>query len=160
MSAENNISIQIPAETLSKVKANLKECADLLKPYLIALTPDDRQNLPKMSDKTQPFVEKVFDYTATNPEFAPAFVSVPELKVDLAAFSDLASLLQLAEPLCNNLRDTEMLAGSEAYTAALAYYNSVKQAARMNVPNAKTILEDLSKRFERGSYKRGTAANP
>ncbi len=32
------------------------------------------------------------------------------------------SLLQLVEPLYDNLRDTQMLAGSEAYTAALAYY--------------------------------------
>jgi hypothetical protein len=60
----------------------------------------------------------------------------------------LMSLLQLAEPLCDNLRDTQMLAGSEAYTAALAYYNSVKQAAKMNVPNAKTIQEELGKRFK------------
>jgi DNA mismatch repair ATPase MutL len=148
MSAENNISIQIPAETLSKVKANLKECAELLKPYLIALTPADRQDLPKMSDKTLPFVEKVFDYAGTNPEFAPAYLSIPELKTDLTAYKELADLSQLAEPLCDNLRDTQMLSGSEAYTAALAYYNSVKQAAKMNVPNAKTILEDLSKRFE------------
>jgi hypothetical protein len=148
MPAENNISIQIPAETLSKVKANLQECAELLKPYLIALTPEDRQNLPKMSDKTMPFVEKVLDYAATNPEFAPAYLSVPELKIDMAAFNDLMSLLQLAEPLCDNLRDTQMLAGSEAYTAALAYYNSVKQAAKMNVPNAKTIQEELGKRFK------------
>ncbi|MGQ9806685.1 MAG: hypothetical protein ACUVRP_11505, partial [Chlorobiales bacterium] len=143
MSAENHISIQIPAETLSTVKANLKECAELLKPYLIALTPDDRQELPKMSDKTLPFVEKVIDYVASNPEFAPAYLSVPELKIDMTAFSDLASLLQLVEPLYDNLRDTQTLAGSEAYIAALAYYNSVKQAAKMNVPNAKTIQEEL-----------------
>ncbi len=148
MSAENNLSIQIPAETLSKVKANLKDCAELLKPYLIALTPDDRRDLPKMSDKTLPFVEKVLDYAGTNPEFAPAYLSVPELKIDMTAFGELASLLQLVEPLCDNLRDTQMLAGSDAYTAALAYYNSVKQAAKMNVPNAKTIQEELGKRFK------------
>jgi hypothetical protein len=40
-----------------------------------------------------------------------------------------------------------MLAGSEAYIAALAYYNSVKQAAKMNVPGARAIYDDLSKRF-------------
>lgn len=158
MSAENNISIQIPAETLSTVKANLKECAELLKPYLIALTPDDRQDLPKMSDKTLPFVEKVIDYIASNPEFAPAYLSVPELKIDMTAFGELASLLQLVEPLCDNLRDTQTLAGSEAYTAALAYYNSVKQAAKMNVPNAKTIQEELGKRFKGQGVARKPAA--
>jgi len=40
-----------------------------------------------------------------------------------------------------------MLAGSEAYVAALSFYNSVKQAAKLNVPEAKTIYEDLKKRF-------------
>jgi hypothetical protein len=62
--------------------------------------------------------------------------------------------------MCDNLRDTQMLAGSDAYTAALAYYNSVKQAAKMNVPNAKTIQEELGKRFERGAYKRGEISKP
>ena len=157
---ENNISIQIPAETLAKVKANLTECTELLRPYLVALTADDRQNLPKMSDKTVPFVDKVLDYTGTNPEFAPPFVSIPELKTDMKAYEEMESLLQLAAPLCDNLRDTQMLAGSEAYTSALAYYNAVRQAAKMNVPNAKTILEDLSKRFERGSYRKGATENP
>jgi hypothetical protein len=41
------------------------------------------------------------------------------------------------------------MSGSEAYTAALAYYNSVKQAAKMNVPNAKSIYKDLKQRFEK-----------
>jgi len=59
--------------------------------------------------------------------------------------------------LCDNLPDTEMLSGSEAYVAALTYYNSVKQAAKMNVPSAKAIYEDLRKRFEKPSV---TAKTP
>lgn len=42
-----------------------------------------------------------------------------------------------------------MVAGSEAYSAALTYYNTVKQANNMNIPGAKVIYEDLKKRFEK-----------
>ncbi len=51
------------------------------------------------------------------------------------------------------LSDTITLSGSEAYTAALAYYNSVKQAAKANVPNTQPVYEDLRKRFERKTRK-------
>jgi hypothetical protein len=37
--------------------------------------------------------------------------------------------------------------------AALSYFNSVKMAVKMNVPNAKVIYEDLSKRFVKPSRK-------
>jgi hypothetical protein len=40
-----------------------------------------------------------------------------------------------------------LLCGSEAYVPVLAFYSYLKGAAKMNVPGAKTILEDLSDRF-------------
>jgi hypothetical protein len=46
-----------------------------------------------------------------------------------------------------------MLAGSEAFTQALIFYNSVKQAARDNVPGAQPLLDllkELKKRFVLG----------
>jgi GrpB-like predicted nucleotidyltransferase (UPF0157 family) len=43
--------------------------------------------------------------------------------------------------------DTTMVAGSEAYQFALIFYNSVKMAARQDIPGAKAIYEDLKKRF-------------
>jgi TolA-binding protein len=43
--------------------------------------------------------------------------------------------------------DTAMTSGSEAYQAALIFYNSVKMAARQDVPGAKAVYEELRKRF-------------
>lgn len=51
------------------------------------------------------------------------------------------------QQLVLNLDDTTTQAGSESYTAALTYYNSVKQAAKLSVPGSKAIYEDLRKRF-------------
>ncbi|MBU2494672.1 MAG: hypothetical protein KJ571_18780 [Bacteroidetes bacterium] len=114
---------------------------------MVALSADERKNLAKMSDKTIPFVEKTLNYAESDPEFAPAYLNVDELKIDMKAVGQLKAFFLPLEQLNANLDDTILLAGSEAYVAALAYYNSVKQAAKMNVLKAKTIYEDLSQRF-------------
>lgn len=149
MSNENVVSIQIPVEDQKTLSKKLQEINALLKPFLIALQPAERQALPKMSDKTIPFVEKVLEYTQSNPEFTPSYLQVEEMEIDIQAVEDLRKLYREVEQLCKNLDDTIMLSGSEAYAAALAYYNSVKQASKMNVPGAKSIFEDLSQRFQR-----------
>ncbi len=87
--------------------------------------------------------------TQSDAEFAPAYMDVAELKKDVDAVGTLTELARPIEQLNRTLDDTIMLAGSEAYVASLAYYNSVKRAAKINVPGALTIHEDLKKRFDR-----------
>jgi hypothetical protein len=74
---------------------------------------------------------------------------VPELKVDVDAASYLLGVFRPLEQLYETTDDTVMLCGSEAYVAALAYYNNVKQAAKMKVPGAEPIANDLAQRFAR-----------
>jgi hypothetical protein len=154
MANENTVSIQIPADDLKKITDAFKLIEDTLKPYLVSLTSDERKTLPKMGDKTIPFVEKVTEYAITNPEFAPSYMRPQELLIDFKAVSDLTLFLRPTEQLSSTLNDTILLSGSEAYSEALIYYNSVKQAAKNNVPNAKTIFEDLKKRFENNKVKK------
>jgi len=56
------------------------------------------------------------------------------------------------------LDDTMLLCGSEAYIAVLAFYTYLQGAAKVNVPGAKTIYEDLSTRFPRRHTKKETVA--
>lgn len=149
MSTENVISIEIPEADLQAVKDALSTIQTTLAPYLLALTPDQRKTIPKMSDGTEPFVGKVMDYATGDAQFAPPYMDVPEMKKDFEATSQLLPLLRMVEQIESNLNDTVMMAGSEAYIAALSYYNSVKMAAKMNVPGAKPIFDDLKKRFSK-----------
>jgi hypothetical protein len=121
--------------------------SNILKPYLIALTPTERHDLPKMSDGTLPFVQKCLDYCQSNPEFAPSYLDFSGLLADMKVYNQLMPIFRLAEQLENMLNDTTMEVGAESYVSALSYYNSVKMAANMNVPGAKAIYEDLKKRF-------------
>jgi len=144
MASENVVSIVIPAEDVAAVQDAIKVIEEKLKPHLVALQPAERKELPKMSDKTAPFVEKVLDYAESDAEFAPAYLDVPELKKDLDAVGMLTLVARPIEQLSEMLNDTIMLAGSEAFVASLAYYNSVKQAAKMNVPGAKNYPRRFS----------------
>lgn len=148
MSIENRVSVVIPPEVKQAVLQKLTEVDELLKPFLIALTPEERKALPKMADGSTPFVGKALGYAKTNPQFVPAYVNIPELEIDFNAVIDLTEFAHICDKISDGLSDTSLLSGSEAYVAALSYYNSVKNAAKMNVPGAKAIYDDLKKRFE------------
>jgi hypothetical protein len=150
MSTENVISIVIPPADLQTVKDAFTTIQTTLAPYVLALTPEQRKTIPKMSDGTEPFVSKVMDYAVSDPKFAPPFMDVPEMKKDFDVVMGLMPSLRVAQQLENQLNDTVMMAGSEAYIMALSYYNSVKMATKMNITGAKAIYEDLSKRFVKG----------
>lgn len=148
MSKENRISIAIPPADLQAVQQALATIQTILAPYVVALTPEDRKKVLKMGDSSEPFVSKAMDYATSDPQFLPPFMQAAEMKKDWDAVVDLLPTFRTVQQLDDNLSDTVMLAGSEAYEAALAYYASVKMAAKMNIPGAKAIYEDLKKRFE------------
>jgi hypothetical protein len=88
------------------------------------------------------------DYATSDPQFTPPYMDVPEMKKDFDATKALLPLLRTVDQIEDNLNDTTMLAGYEVYIAALSYYSSVKMAAKMNIPGAKAIYDDLRVRFE------------
>jgi hypothetical protein len=145
---ENSISLDIKESDATEITKAIQVLADKLQPLLIALEASDRQSLAKMKDKSVPFIEKIIQYVESNPEFVPVFLNTDEMKKDFNAFTVLNNFLRPLAQITRNLEDTAMLCGSEAYSAGLIYYGSVKQAAKVNVPKAKAVSDDLSVRFE------------
>jgi hypothetical protein len=144
---DNKINYSIPDEVIAEATSKITDVVNILKPYLIALTPTDRHNLPKMSDGTLPFVQKCLDYCQSNPEYAPSYIDFNGLVSDMKVYSQLIPVYRLIDQLENKLNDTTMEVGAESYISALSYYNSVKLAAKSNAPGAKAIYEDLKMRF-------------
>jgi hypothetical protein len=145
---ENRISIEIPQADIDAVNAAVQVLMTKLQPFLVALEVGDKQSLAKMKDKSLPFMEKSLQYVNSNPEFVPAFLETNEMKKDYVAFTTLNNILRPLMQIVSNLEDTSVLCGSEAYQAALAFYNSVKLAKKLNVLGADAIYQDLSVRFE------------
>ena len=139
----------IPEQVINEATQLLNNTLTVLKPYLIALTPHERQVGAKISDRSFPFVEKTCDYTLAAPQFVPPFMDIEKLRNDLEVYNQLTELLRISRQLTNGLDDSALKTGGDSFTNALNYYNSVKQASRVNVPGAKSIHEDLKKRFIR-----------
>lgn len=145
---ENRIAFDITTAQKDAILRAISDLNDLLKPLLIALDKREKQMLAKMSDRTIPFVEKVMQYMKSDAQFVPSYIDVTEAENDFTAFSDLREFLRPLAQITDNLDDTAVLSGSEAWLPALTYYNAVKQAAKMGVPDAKAIYDDLRPRFE------------
>lgn len=154
MSDSNLISLNIPEEDGIAIKDAIQVLRDKLFPHLVSLTPEERMELPKMGDKTVSFVTKNLEYSGENPEMVPAYVDKVEFEIDVNGVIRLRGFHQPLQQICDALSDTIMLAGSEAYVAALSIYNVIKDAAKRGVPGAQTIYEDLKSRFPGGARKR------
>jgi len=103
-----------------------------------------------MGPKTLAFVEKCHEYAIANPILCPAFLNMDEFSVDFTDAHGLYLPVNKAAQLHENLSDTQTCAGSEAFQAALIFYNAVKSAASSNIPGAHAVYEELRKRFPRG----------
>lgn len=144
---DSKLRSTIPDEVIKEASDFLNNAARVLKPYLVALSSAERMSLPKMSDKTQPFVEKTIAYSKNYPQFAPSYMDTKALDANHKTYDQLRPLFRVVKQLSDGLDDTTMEAGAACYANALNYYNSVKHAARIDVPGAKAIHDDLRKRF-------------
>jgi hypothetical protein len=59
---ENQHVQVIPSTVLTEAQTKIDEVIALLAPFMLALTPTERQGLPKMGEKTIGFVEKAYDF--------------------------------------------------------------------------------------------------
>lgn len=157
MSTKNQISIVIPKAVITEVTQKMQDARSLIAPYLQGLAKGEKESIFKLGDKTVATVQKVKDYTDTNPEFTPAYMDQPEFLKDEAVVTDLTPIRNLAQQLASDLSDTITIAGNEALLAALLYYGAVKEASNKGVATAKPIYEDLSQRFSRKRSKKGSA---
>jgi len=143
---ENKVSVTISEEASINIQKAITALLQNL-PDLINLTNEERQVNPKMGDKTVAFVSKNLEYSKQNPRVVPGFLDILEFEKDVVAVTELKKVLMPLQQLVEKLDDTTMQAGSEAYTAALIFYNAVKGAAKAGEPGMKAIYEDLKSRF-------------
>ncbi|MDR1369585.1 MAG: hypothetical protein LBJ72_05595 [Dysgonamonadaceae bacterium] len=131
----------------------LKQVNSILLPYVTPLTPDERRIMAKMGEKTLSFVEKAHEFAVQNPNLVPPYLDMQAFDIDFADAHNLLAALLISQQLHENIDDTSMVAGSESDQAALVFYNSVKMAARQDIPGAKAVFEELRKRFPHGRHK-------
>lgn len=134
------------AQDITDINAALTTVRTKL-PFLISITNQERQELAKLGEKTVGFHDKCLNYMSTNPEFLPGFISTAEVTKDQALRNQVGQFEPNLRTLMESVSDTLMLLGSELLMADLAYYQSVREAAKRGRPGADTIYNDLRTRF-------------
>ncbi|MCK9617888.1 MAG: hypothetical protein M0R21_08645 [Lentimicrobiaceae bacterium] len=147
MEGENRISLDITQQQVDGFISEVAKLKSMLPAGLVTLTSEERHAYAKMGDKTIAFVEKALDYGRLYPHLVPAYINLDEMEKDVKAVKYLLTFIHSIEEMNTLLDDSILLAGSEAYIAALSIYASVKDAAKRNVPGAKPASDDLKERF-------------
>jgi hypothetical protein len=159
MSSSNRISAEITAEQSAAIAAAFEQLKTALAPVLVInLTAAERKAMLKMGDKTLAFVNKTLEYATQNPSLVPNYVDLAEARKDNKLTADVYGIFQQVNTLLRGLEDTGMVAGSEAYEAALVIYHSIKGASRSNVPGTQIMHDDLKQRFPRSGKRVGPAS--
>jgi hypothetical protein len=142
----SNISTSLSAADKAAIEGAFNTIKAKLK-FLIHLTPEERQELVKMGDKSLAFVSKVHEYTNTHPQYCPPMMDKVEFERDFQLAQDLDNILQLLKPLTEAVEHTSMALGSEALNYARGYYSITGYATTINSPGAEAVNKDLAERY-------------
>jgi hypothetical protein len=152
----NKVSLELNATAAAEIVAKINELKALLPVGLVVLIDAEKSSLPKMGDKSLAFVLKCLDVAEQHPELCPPFVDVAEMRKDADAYQSLRSIERAFASVTAPLEDTMVLAGSEAYSAALSIYAMTKDGAKRGIAGAKELAAALAERFP-GKSKQVTA---
>ena len=156
----SRLSLALPAAKLAKITQLLTDLNAELD-FTVGLTTEERVALPKMNDGSEPFVDDALAGAQQNADIFPAYIKLEELQKDLALYTQLGPLVERLAGLSERLRDTQILAGSEAYVTALMIYRLAEAAAKAGLPGADTLYKALRKRFtSQGTPAAKPAATP
>jgi len=153
MGTPNRINAVLDSAAAASVTTKLTEAQALL-PFLTDLTLDERKSLPKMGDKSRTFVERTLELARQDDSFLPRNLDVDAFGKDLALYNALEPLRQRLAKLLELVEDTQILAGSEAYLAALEVYHAAKRTGQG------AGLDDLLDRVSTRFASRRAAAEP
>lgn len=146
----NRLNVAMTAAQVTAVKNALQTIATNM-PFLLGLTIEERIALPKINISNKVFTEDAINAVANNIGILPSYISATSMQLDYQLFTQLDELLGLMRQMVERMEDTQMLAGSEAYVAALSSYKLFSAAAGAGLSGADTITESLRVRFIQAS---------
>jgi len=142
----NRLSVTLTPAAITAVKTAIATVNTQL-PFLLGLTSAERKAIPKIDVNNKVFVEDALTAINNNTGILPSYINATEIGKDLELFEQLDELVQLVGQLYDKLKDTQMLAGSEAYVSSLVAYKLFASAADAGLPGAESIYNQLKQRF-------------
>lgn len=162
MATSNRISIDITTTIRDQFIAKVNEAFALLPAGIPTLTPEERQTIPSIGDKLQPFDNAVATVVPQFPLLVPPYQNAAEAAKDRATRTNLHPMLLAATALCEKLSDTDKLLGADLFDFDHAVLYTARDAAkRGSIPGADTALATLEDAYPKKKPKAPTPpANP
>jgi hypothetical protein len=142
----NRINVVMTAAEISKVKDAIIEIKTQM-PFLIGLNVDERIQLPKISVANKAFTEDAINAVSNNRDILPAYIDPTTMQNDLTLYNQCDEIASLLRQILERVDDTQMLAGSEAYVAALTAYKLFGAASDAGLAGSDSIYDQLKVRF-------------
>jgi hypothetical protein len=125
---------------------SIKELLDNFSQHLRAL---DRMRLNGVGIKKLGFIERAYELALENGEFLPHYLTIDRFGTDIQYFMDFRTLVDLVTQIREKLWNVTIQSADIAYTDALEFYASVREAAKRRVDAAETLFNSLSPFFKR-----------
>lgn len=145
---ENKIDAALSKADRDQILNLIQQIRALL-PFLVDLSPEERKSLPRMGDKRRSFVTEALTLAEQDDSFLPRSFDVPEMRQDVELTENLYPIAVALTQLAEFVDDTYTIAGSEAYAAGLAVYNSAQRNGKGSALDE--LVDLLGKSFARKS---------
>jgi hypothetical protein len=137
----------VPQATIDHLNTMLNDLKTILDSYAQHLRALDRRRLNGVGVRKLGFIERAYEIALENSEFLPHYLTIERFGEDIQYFMDFRSLTDLTAQIREKLWNITIQSADIAYTDALEFYASVREAAKRRVDAAETIFNELSPFF-------------
>ena len=143
----NRRAKKISKVVLQTAQIKLDELTKLLEPGLVSLKNPERKLLVEIGDESIEFLKMSHGMSIGNPELFPYYLKPSSFEEKISIVYELSKLFNKVDKLKDDISDTKIIIGNNAMENALAFYNTLKIAARRDIPGARLIFEELKAAF-------------
>lgn len=148
MNMQNRVGTFVPSEEeIQGLVKDVQTLAGKLEKFTLTLSAEDRRRATKMRTGGERIVDLVSEL-ATQHQVALPRISVADMKNDLVLAQRLAPLVQAVGSVAQTLSDTTLLAQSECWWAATAFYSALTRLSDAE-PRIETALKPAVEFFAR-----------
>ena len=138
----------VPEATINQLNSDLNDIKSILDDYSQHLRALDRKRLNGVGMRKLGFIEHAYEVALENGEFLPHYLTLDRFGNDIHYFVEFQALTTLCDQIREKLWNITLQSADIAYTDALEFYASVREAAKRRVDAAETIYNDLSTFFK------------
>jgi len=138
----------MPQNIIDNLNQDFNSILELLDNFSQHLRALDRMRLNGVGIKKLGFIERAYELALENGEFLPHYLTIERFGTDIQYFMDFRSLTDLVTQIREKLWNITIQSADIAYTDALEFYASVREAAKRRVDAAETLHNALSPFFK------------